>query len=636
MKELSIYSSLALLAILAGWTFASNLARETATESNPIDASSIGSVPFSPIAPSKNERIPNAVREISRQTGNLDFTSLADFYQRLAVADAGDCRRWLDSLGDASSDDAITLTKAIFEHWSHLDQASAIAALRESTALDEHDFKSDLLERMFGRWARDDMTAALDMALVGTNSTDVYGVVWAVDQSQVEALYELLIQRGFNRTSPGSFQVIYSRLAEVDVERAASLALQNNASTGFENVINQWVSNDSGAVLQWAESLTSPVKRQQALDRLACEWLEIRPLEGMKAMWDKVDFTDLERFALSTPLGSRASEGEYEQMLAFIESKSQQSPIQAAHLLQAIVNGMRYSDHPERLGDVASVFAIVTGNQEIELAHLARSVGEVTTRWLMKDEDSLIAFINDVPSDQIRDAAIDSLYNHWCSTDPTRAIALANQFERPEWSAGLVETLIEMCKTPDEVLELLPENSRQDAMPRITSMFANSNPEESFALAAQQPAGAARDKMMLEVLSAWSRFDPEKAVEKLPQMTSMPEAERRLFANVWSQGDLNEARALAESVSELPYKSQALAPVLNRSIETDPEWTARMAGRTGEVYQLENALEIMAHRDADAAIAWIESHPDLNVPKGNVEKIRSAIKEEKALREFAP
>lgn len=624
MKWLVMITALAGGAI--GWLVAGGIPQEVKA----VEESVNQAVPvekLSAIDPAAE--VPFAVRSVADGGGSLNFAHVSEFIVNLENASADDCRRWWALMDDADEEMKLMLLR----RWAALDPQGALQALGANA--EPENFAAAILEG----WAGHDLESAVDVALDLDELRLVYAVMRGAGSDGIERLYDLLTERGFDKAAPGFFEAIFSKLAEVDQKKAATLALRFKGGGGFgwqlglENVLTMWVREDAKSALAWAEGLADSDERERAMQALARKWMAIDPLRALESMGDKIEYSTLRNGGGSMPSG-RLDDSDFEKLLSHADALAAENPEDAAFFLRGAVSGLRSGDHPERLAEMASRLGGMDGG-EIEWG-----VAEAAANWARKDEASLVEFINSVDDEPVRAAAIRGLVD-WLSRDePMRALEFLAGLEEPVdgiQTRELIRGALGSGLSPDEVIAQIPEAMRDASLTIFAEGYIGTelNPSDVADFLQRQPAGKERDRAMMFVAGDWAQTAPLAAAAWVAGMEpgKIQEHAAGTVVSTWATIDFEAATEWARGLDDEASRSNALANAAKIATSNDPQRALEIAAEVADdqlrTTWTNHGLIALARQNPSSAL---EKLSELEVDEEAQQQVRSVAAEALALR----
>ncbi|MCB1096309.1 MAG: hypothetical protein KDN22_12095 [Verrucomicrobiae bacterium] len=609
-----------------GWFMAGMSNRDTTagTASGPAPATIV------PIAKSASDQ-PIVFKLLEDDPSKLDFAAISDLMFRLETASIADCRRWLERIVDDESPDSAELKRAIIEHFAELDPAGAWKLVDANEKLQGYS------GNVLGIWAKADLEGAVEAAVTAKQQSAIYSLMEAAGPEQIEHLYHLLVDRGFNKGSTGGFfESIFRYLAQGDKRKAAVLALQFDSenspgySNGLDNVLAGWVHESPDAALKWVESIENKRQRDSAMAMLAIKWIQKNPQEGLELMWDKVAFEKQQNSSFSISI---IKQEEFDKLLTWIGERKDESPTQAAHVLQAMVSGL-YVDNLDRL---AQIVPMLDGS--IKLDRLRYDIPNTVTRWAAQDETAVLEFIDNTTNPTVQEAAIRGLVNHWSKNDPARALEFLGGLDEPIKNIdtnALLNNLFEQSDDLATVFAQIPESMRDQSYLDYAWRMGRNEPAKALEFLKQQPEGEQRNRAMQHAASYLAREDPAAATE---WVSSLPEGEDRQYgaANVadsWARYDATAATEWAKNLPDDLSREWALRKITEVISSTRPAEAVELAlsiqDKESRARAMNRSLPALARQDPTAALALVET---AGFTEAEAKQLTSAANESLALRE---
>jgi hypothetical protein len=555
------------------------------------------------------------------------FAAKSDLLLRLDSASVSELRRWLATLDEKDG----VLKSKIVSRWAELDPDGAMMAIK-SGELDSK-YRSSVLSA----WAKVDLEAALDEATISTGYSEFYGIVRGAGDDQIEKLYDLLIEKGVDKTDPSKFEYIFSKLAKIDPLKAANLAVafasgSSRRSGGLENVLGVWLESDDAGALAWMDSLEGKAK-SGAFEQISKKWLEIDPVKALQEIGDWIDFSKLSDYGSSISTGKMSDE-KYQKLLDWVDGENLSSSEQKSHLVEQMIMGLRYGDSPGRMEGLLSRIGDGERSDQLE-----RAVSGAIGNWVTQDEEEVTRFINSLEDDKMRDSAIQGILEKWSRSDPLRAIDFMNGLgeEVPKFSgSNLVSGLLREDLAIEEAMEKIPAAQREDTLVNFGMTVAETSPVETIAYLESQAESKKREQGLAFASGRWGQTDPLAASEWVSGL-EVGNTREWAAANVlggWAATDFDAAVEWAQGLDD-KSQSRALAKAVEIAAGSDPvrsvEIAVDMKDEEMRGQSLNSSLTALARLDPDKAGEMLGGVTLKEEARTQIEK---AIMESRALKAY--
>lgn len=523
-----------------------------------------------------------------------------------------------------------------------------LASIDPERAMDfvsEHSELTSFQSAVLSAWAIRDLPAAVAKAIeLNPSGQLVNAIMSGIDVERAEVLYTLLLERGFDKTSSGYFQNLFSHLYASGAESVATRALDHAMSMsndpwnihGLENVLRSWSKDDPEGVIAWAEALESPGAKSIALRSLAVAWAERDPLESLQHLWHRLDAQGKSRMLNQFSNGADGAwdpAGVVEWVDEHIES-----PEEAGKILAKMVEGMRNSRHPERMAELIP-------HLDPSQREVPRAIQQAAQKWAEIDDEALSAWIERQTDTWIREAAQKGLVEHWSQNDPEKALAFLSSIDVEMWGdysdgrrlIGNLFGKLGDAGGPEATLNRVPESMRDVALMSYAENFAKEDTAELIAFLEEQPQGENRDRALQYSVGHWAVTEPEKAaawVDQLEEGESRKFAARNL-ANTWARFDVEGAMAWIETQEPSASRDEAAKELIRARLERHPQGALTLAESMMEGADrdrmIRDSLQALARRNPGQAQ---EALGRLSLAEKERERIAKMIVETEAVEEF--
>jgi len=210
-------------------------------------------------------------------------------------------------------------------------------------------------------------------------------------------------------------------------------------------------------------------------------------------------------------------------------------------------------------------------------------------RWAESNPQDAAAWVNNLPSGNQREAALDNLAIVWADSQLTNAIS---------WGQSLTD-----------------EGERNRALTVVANEAVRTDPMATLQLAVGLPADSQRDDLIRRAAMEWASGNASNAVawtEQIPDET----LRAKVLAGdavAWAEQDPQSAAILA--VKELPagrLQEDTVVSIVQRWAQQQPEaaaaWVAQFPAGPMREAAIENLVVQWAQKDPAAAQQWLAGH----------------------------
>ena len=614
MRGLAVIAA-TMAGVVIGWTLAEN---------SPLESKEpkLSKEPSTP--PAKPPAVPEAISVVLQGGGlRLGFDQIANLMLQLETATTADCRHWLQTILDGKVPDS-HIIDAIIGRWTELDAAGALDFVRKNSNNIGSYSKVILRE-----WAATDLDAAAEAAAFGPQPGEIQSVIEGAQADKLEHLLDFLQQRGFIHGDNGyHFDPLYSRLANQNPARAASLVLDFQKETYanqtlLRKVVSSWTKDDPSAALQWAEETENVADRDRALLAVAAGWLEANPLEGIRQMWDRVDFGGQPNHPIAMNT-AKMSNSDFAELIALVDDRRTDNPAQAAQAIEAMLNGL--GDTPsDRL---AQILPLIGENDDT--GKLLDRISATSMKMAANDEAMVMDAIRLTPNPFAQEAIIQGLVNHWATSDPARALEFLNELDRPMERVyrfgSILENLFSETNDIAATFAKIPVTMHEQALESFAWNLTDDRPTEALAFLDTLPESPNRDQAIQHAIGYTTRENPQTAAA---WVEAEPEGKLRQYgalnlANAWARFDSEGAAAWAESLPSGRSRDWALREAATAMALEQPgravEMAKKIVDENARSEAMITALQALARRDPNAALGALSG---VDLHEQNASQIRT-------------
>ena len=488
--------------------------------------------------PAPSETIATESLVSSRPLTTGDYRTLAgaaEFYEWLGSASAPELEQVL--LGLIKEPGEYQAKK-----WQHIDTLlRKLASIDPARALDlinmhwidRHGSLREKRRIVIGIWARKDVVAAVDRALAIDPEGEILPLFEPLPTEQAEQLYELLTERGLNRSSYfGNLMSFMASDENVSPALAVDRVLTNTSGLWAGSdyslgvALERWYNEDSAASMAWLDGLTSPKTKERALSALAETRLQADGLIEIEGLWPQLSPQGKQQ--LLRNLGRAVQGQDIEQVLNWLDDNVVSPTVYGVAIASLASSGL--SSNPEAISRIIERAGAPT-------PQLTRAVQSAVKSWAGRDPDAAIAFMESVTDTKIRNAAIAGVAQQNIWSDPLEAVRLIGELD---FSAGhesvpemqniashLAVSLGRKGMKLDEILELYPESLGGEVAARYAAAFATQTPEKVLSLIEETPLDYNYRYTFRNALETWLAKDPAATMDWL---TGLDEGSLRKLA----------------------------------------------------------------------------------------------------------
>ncbi len=314
--------------------------------------------------------------------------------------------------------------------------------------------------------------------------------------------------------------------------------------SGLAAIAKVWAGKDRAAATAWAQSLTDPQQRNQALAAIA---------GGIAAQDPDAALASL---ASLTPAARRAGLASVFSTLADLDFDA------------ALVKATSLTDPADR----KAALALLAGGGSGEMNY-----------YISRSPEQLNAVLATLPSGSLRNNALNQLGNQLAGCSREEAAAILAGYP-PKDRQKLQECMMERVSYSDparalEIYQTLPPGKSESYGYSIYSNLARQDPEAVLKLLADKPPQEQAQGVGY-AFAQLARNDPEAATRRLDDYPAGPvrDAALRQLTSAWAQDDPAAAKAWVATLSgnEQTRAINALMPAMAGS---DPMGAADMLGR---------------------------------------------------------
>ncbi|MGA2052793.1 MAG: hypothetical protein ABSH19_05720 [Opitutales bacterium] len=476
--------------------------------------------------------------------------------------------------------------------WSNVDPRKALAAANQ---IDD----KNLRESVIGQIAQN---------LISSNP-----------QVALAALQSLPLDRKYDAIVGQVFSSWASEDPQAALAAAMNLPANRGRDAAVQSVAKGWASADPEAVLAWAGTLPNGAAHTDAMDTAIAALAQQDPLAAVSYVanitsvadrnfmmvevagdWAQDDPVAASQWVLQNATGATLNRA----MTDMMDSLSKVDPQLAADDLGKLSNIQRPGGinrmmsitqisqnwaEQDPQADLTWLSSLPQANNNMVSTMMFKQAAEgAVTTWAGNDPDAATAYVESLG------------VNNPQFTTLMGMVASVRATADPASAAQWVESL------PDD-------GTRAAAIGSVVAQLSSVDPQQAFQLAMQMPEGTGQDSAVSKVISAWSSTDPAQAAQSLsnlPEGNALNNATQNVAAN-WIQSDPNAAAQWIDSMPPSPERDVAareeVKALLGNNTPVAFSWAAAIANPNMQSNQLNNVVQAWSQSDPKAAAAAVQS-----------------------------
>ncbi len=521
----------------------------------------------------------------------------------------------LESILTLGGNERSELLPRLFARWAEFDPA---AAAQRACELPEHFRDGDSLAAALEPWVATAPDAARAWAVALKNDAargfaveTLAGILAEGDPEGalrfVEGIPSSSLTRGtLSDAASAIFRSWGLRDGPGAARRALSMAPGAGRRSAVFGAVGAWQDSDPRAALQWALGIQE-LGLQRAVVSNAAYALAARDPEGVTREILALPESPMRTAALFTCLRA-ISQGD----VARSEELVAQFPpgIAAERARTALISLIAENDPAAAAARMSS--------QDLGSEYLTRMIAE---RWAATDIPAALDWATQIPVGDARENAVERVTTTWAEADPKAALAwvLAHPNAKDPFSRGnaIVGTWVE--NDPEVAVSWArsqpPGEGRNTYLARALDGYANTDPALAAEIAVRDLTGEAREEAAGSIAGSWAGSDPAAAAAWAEKLGAVEVRENALgsVARSWAESDSGEA---AKWVQRLPVGSprdSALAGLVETVSNRDPANAAKFVPGIGDAdKRAEVAAEVFqkwSEKDRPAATQWLKTTP---------------------------
>ena len=284
--------------------------------------------------------------------------------------------------------------------------------------------------------------------------------------------------------------------------------------------------------------------------------------------------------------------------------------------------------------------------------------------WSLKDTDAALAYVAQLPDDQIKTSILQSMIvalapkdpdkainlldqippqehfsllkfgSAWAQSDPKAALDFANHQTDPEFKSWILRGVIEGIadKNPDRALELarsLPEDyNRELAICTVLEKLSESDPEGAVGYAMNLLSSENKNPLISSMAGDWISNDPQGAIAWFGSLTDPKLKEQvtgmmiTVLSRDISQENADKAIDLLETIPPGDVQNQALSAIGKNWAQTDQkgalDWANQQTDPEVKSRILEGVIRTMSAKDPKGAFQLAQSLPAGNIRDNSI------------------
>jgi hypothetical protein len=401
------------------------------------------------------------------------------------------------------------------------------------------------------------------------------GAFWQMADSDPEALQRWLAAQPEGRESRSARLALARSLAAAEPARAIQLleglkGLSGGEHSAFNSVAQEYAQQDAQAAVAWAQKLSDPQSRKQALLGAVAGWAMKQPTEAAA-------------FVSALPSG----EGKSQAVGQVAQWWARADPEAALKWLGQVPN---VTAQQEALKRVLDSEAIQFAGQAAEvIASLPASpaklelFGKLAENWARFNSEGALAWARDLNDAKGREAALKALVGPWAETDAKGAAEYARELPDGNLRSRLLDASLQpwLASDPKEaadfVLGLPADAGRQRLLESMATRLASQDPQAAADFATRLPAGASQDALYRNIAQNWAGREPQEAL-KWAESLAAPGAKAAALESVldaWATRSPHEAAQYVSQLGTSAGAEGAVRAVVSGLAAEDPAYAAQ-------------------------------------------------------------
>ena len=439
----------------------------------------------------------------------------------------------------------------------------------------------------------------------------------------------------------------FERLKDL-VSKAANFAPESTLETALqiddphkrrdvlERLFNRWVSTDQPAALTALESIENLALRRHLFREASESLSRSNPVAAIQLMETSPGLGDDDDWRRAFANWAKADpEAATERMLATAHGERRRDALRAlAQELASkdVSDAMEWADSLGT-GDQAEAFKRILqraaeSKPELAAAYLDRLedgefktevAGRAAREWAEADLDGALEWAESLENGKLKERALGQIASELLETDAESAEALASRIATPEGRRSVMESIARLRMGADvsearRWIEGLPEADRPAAWRGAAREWAQLDPAEAGAFAAETNDPMIREQLVEAISYTWPRLDPAAAAawaHTLPGKAQSNAMSR--VVDTWARSDPEDAAAFVSSSLEGDLHHQMTRRVVNRwkyeDVTEAAAWITTLDPGETKADAFQDVAGHWLRRDSMQASEWISSLP---------------------------
>jgi hypothetical protein len=403
------------------------------------------------------------------------------------------------------------------------------------------------------------------------------------------------------------------------IAAATSLQAGRNHDLAVQSALQGWASVDPREALAWADTLPEGLIRNQAVSTAITALAQQDPQQALNSLafvanvltrnsltvkvvadWAQDDPKAAVNWVQQNTFGYTQNQA----LTAIMDPLSKLDPQAAANLLTQMPSGdgslisstKQISQNWAELDPVADLNWLkylndASGTGAVSAVKSALEVNVVSI-WANNNPNAALAYVESLGSaDPQFDKLIAAVASSAAAADPVSAAA---------WLQSL----------PDD-------GTRSAALNSVVNQLITTNPQEALQLATQMSAGPEQDSVYSKIISTWSATDPAAASDSLsvfPPGPALTSAAQNVAAN-WIQADPTAAANWIKSLPPGDIRDIGASEEAKALVTSNPStafaWATSIGNLQTATQRERSIIQVWGRSDPAAATAAVQAAPNV-------------------------